>query len=240
VRQRLKQLLKKAGLFIILKTTYEALEQSIGKLTRQWKIKRYFESCPTRKLQIGSGQNILKGWLNTDLKPTKEIVYLDARKRFPFDDYSFDCILCEHLIEHIEYQKGIEFLCECFRVLRPGGKIRIATPDLRFLIELYNTQKTELQNRYISWIVDYFLPNIGIYQDTFVINNFFRNWGHKFIYDYKSLQDAMSRVGFINITRCNVGESDDENLRGLEAHEQIISDEFNRLETLVCEGVKPD
>lgn len=240
MHQKLKQLLKKAGLFIILKTIYEALERSLGKLTRQRKIKRYFESYPARKLQIGSGQNILKGWLNTDLKPAKEIVFLDVRKRFPFDDRSFDYILCEHLIEHMEYQKGIELLCECFRILRPGGKIRIATPDLRFLIELYNPEKTELQNRYISWVVDSFLSNIGICQDTFVINNFFRDWGHKFIYDYKLLQDAMSRVGFINIARYNVGESDDENLRRLEAHEQIISDEFNKLETLVCEGAKLD
>lgn len=231
--------MKKTGLFVVLKAIYEALERNLGKLTRKREIKRYFKSHPVRKLQIGSGQNILNGWLNTDLKTAKGIIFLDVGKRFPFHDCSLDYILCEHLIEHMEYQKSIEVLCECFRVLKAGGKIRVATPDLRFLIELYNPEKTRLQNRYISWAVDSFLPDVGIYQDTFVINNFFRDWGHKFIYDYKTLQDAMSRVGFVNIARCSVGESDDENLRRLEAHEKIISDEFNKLETLVCEGTKP-
>jgi len=34
------------------------------------------------------------------------------------------------------------------------------------------------------YTIDSFLPDAGIYLDTFVINNFFRFWGHKFIYDY--------------------------------------------------------
>lgn len=131
-------------------------------------------------------------------------------------------------------------LHECFRILKPHGKIRIATPDLHFLTELYNPQKTELQERYISWAVDSFLPDIGIYQDVFVINNFFRDWGHKFIYDFKTLQDVMSRVGFVNIKRCTVGESDDKNLQGVEFHGRHITDEFNKLETFAVEGSKSD
>jgi predicted SAM-dependent methyltransferase len=235
-----KKFLKRVGLFVVFKKAYEVFIQCLGRLTRRGKIKRYFESDSIKKLQIGSGRNILKGWLNTDFMPSREIIFLDATKRLPFDDCSFDYILCEHLIEHLEYPKGMELLYECFRVLRLGGKIRIATPDLSFLIELYNQEKNELQNRYISWAVNSYLSEIGIHQDTFVINNFFRNWGHKFIYDYKSLQMVMSRIGFINIARHNAGESDDESLRNLESHGRIISDEFNKLETLVCEGTKPE
>ena len=134
----------------------------------------------------------------------------------------------------------MNLLSECFRVLRQEGKIRIATPDLRFLIDLYNPEKTKLQERYISWAIDTFLPDIKIYRDVFVINNFFRAWGHKFIYDYELLQNAMNRAGFINITPHRVGESDDKSFQGLEAHEQIIPDEFNKLETFVVEGTKPD
>jgi len=75
--------------------------------------------------------------------------------------------------------------------------------------------------------------------DTCVINNFFRGFGHKFIYDYKTVQTFMLAAGFVNIVRRNVGESDDVHLRGIESHGLIIGEEFNRLETLVAEATRP-
>jgi len=202
-------------------------------------IKNYLESHHIRKLQIGCGRNALDGWLNTDLNPTKKVVFLDATKRFPFDDGTFDYVFSEHLIEHLAYQDGVKFIRECYRVLKPGGKIRVSTPDLRFLIELYTENKTRLQEQYIAWAVDSFLPDIGIYEDTFVINNFFKSWGHKFIYDYKTLKSLLENVGFINIKRYAPGVSDDKNLQGIELHGRYIGDEFNKLESIVVEGTKP-
>jgi predicted SAM-dependent methyltransferase len=163
---------------------------------------------------------------------------MDAKKKFPFATNTFDYVFCEHLIEHLNYWDGLRFVQECYRVLRPGGKLRIATPDLRFLIELYRKNKTALQQRYIRWAVTS-QTNFGIYLDTFVINNFFRSWGHKFIYDYKTLKDLMIRCGFGAITQYNPGESDDKNLEGIESHNHEIGDEFNRLESLILEGTKP-
>ena len=216
-----------------------ALRRTFSLLTRRRKIKIYLRSHKTRKLQIGSGVNILKGWFNTDLNPTKEIVFLNVKRRLPFDDRTFDYVFSEHLIEHLNYREGEFLLRECFRILKPSGKIRLATPDLRFLIELCASEKTELQKRYITWAVDLFLPNIRIYQDTFVINNFFQTWGHKFIYDFKTLQDALNRAGFIDVACYNVGESNDINLQNLESHGKHITDEFNKLETMVAEAIRP-
>jgi predicted SAM-dependent methyltransferase len=240
MRELLKQFLP-LGLVNIIKKAREESRRRQIELSRHKKIKTYLESHRIRKLQLGSGDNILEGWLNTDLTPRskKEIVFLDVRELFLFDDCTFDYIFCEHLIEHLEYQEGVDMLSQCFRILKQGGKIRIATPDLCFLIELYNSEKTELQERYISWAVDTFLSDIAIYQDVFVMNNFFRDWGHKFIYDFKSLHTTMSRVGFINITGYNIGESDDNNFRGVESHGRAMPDEFNKLETFVLEGSKP-
>jgi hypothetical protein len=72
-----------------------------------------------------------------------------------------------------------------------------------------------------------------------VINNFVRNWGHEFIYDEKTLCNALERRGFCAITRCQPGESDDENLRGIESHGRRISEDFNRLESIVVQASKP-
>jgi predicted SAM-dependent methyltransferase len=150
----------------------------------------------------------------------------------------------EHFIEHLEYQDGVRLVQECYRVLKPRAKLRISTPDLRFLVELYITNKTELQKRYIVWAI-VTLWNIEtrtdfkIYRDTFVINNFFRSWGHKFIYDYKTLKSVLESCGFINIMQCNLEESDDVNLQGIESHGHEIGNEFNKLESLIHEGTKP-
>ena len=217
-----------------------AVRRTCVKVTNGNRITSYLRSYQIRKLHIGSGMNILKNWCNTDINPSiKQGIFLDARKRFPFDDCTFDYIFSEHLIEHLEYREGIRMFRECFRILKPGGKIRTATPDLRYLVELYNPEKTEIQKREIARIVDTYFSDIGIYQDVFVINNFFRNFGHKFIYDYKILHETMRKTGFINIILCNAGESSDKNLRSLESHGKYITDEINKLQTFVVEGMKP-
>jgi len=207
-------------------------------------IKNYLKQSDITKLQIGCGRNCLDGWLNTDYFPaSKSVVFLDARKRLPFDDDTFDYIFCEHFLEHLTYQEGINMLGECFRILNRGiGKIRIATPDLAFLIDLYNKNRTDLQARYIRHMTDKFLPNSNFYESTFIINNFFYNWNHKFIYNLKVLSESMKKIGYANITKYNVGESDDCELFDLESHADgiYVTDEFNWLETLIVEGVKPN
>jgi len=238
---KIKFFLKKTGLMSVFIPPYRLL----ARLVRPGKIRRYLDSHEVPKLQIGSGPHILEGWLNTDINPDPGIrggrsAFLDARKHFPFKDEIFDYVFCEHLIEHMEYRKGIGMLQECFRVLKPGGKIRISTPDLCFLMKLYDPRKTELQERYISRAVEANMPEIGIQEDVFVINNFFRAWGHRFIYDYKVLKGALESVGFVGVSPQKVGQSSDPNLSALEFHGDIIGEEFNRLETLIVEGMKPD
>jgi predicted SAM-dependent methyltransferase len=90
----------------------------------------------------------LAGWLNTDVDPKGiGVYYLDAGKPFPIQDQSFDYIFNEHLIEHFTYRDGLRVLQECYRVLKPGGAIRIATPDMDKIIGLRSEEKSDLQNR---------------------------------------------------------------------------------------------
>ncbi len=76
------------------------------------------------------------------------------------------------------------------------------------------------------------------YDDTFVINMFFRKWRHKFIYDENVLRRLLEEIGFINLTRCALNESEDEQLVGL-AYESRYPDGFLDLETVTIEGTKP-
>lgn len=215
--------------------------RAIWHIVRSRAIKSYLKSHQARKLQIGAGPNVLEGWLNTDEQPiSRRVIYLDAKKPFPFESGTFDYVFSEHLIEHLTYGEGLSMLRECYRVLKPGGRIRIATPDLETLIALYTPEKSDLQQEYIRWITDMFMPELGIYRDSFVINNAFWGFGHRFIYDRTTLQSAMEEVGLVDITCYAPSESDDEVLRGVESHGKAAGNEaMNRFETMVLEAKRP-
>jgi SAM-dependent methyltransferase len=97
--------------------------------------------------------SLIPGWFNTDLLPTRsEVVYLDATRRFPFKNNTFDYVHSEHMIEHIEYDSALFMLRECIRLLRPGGKIPMSTPDLRVLAGLLFNETTPAQSFYVDWM----------------------------------------------------------------------------------------
>ncbi len=203
-------------------------------------IKKYLRTSRIKKLQIGAGENFLEGWLNSDIDlRSDEKVYLDAKKSFPFEDSTFNYIFCEHTIEHLTYREGLTMLSECHRVLEPGGKIRIATPDLHFLHDLYVSNKSELQKKYLKWAIKKFnIRCLPLDPTTFIINNFFKAWGHKFIYDSNVLRYILENAGFIHIKRCHLNNSDDEELRRLENMGRMPP-VFLELETMFFEATKP-
>lgn len=210
-------------------------------LVRSRLIKHYMNSHQMRMLQVGAGRNILGNWLNTDQYPvSRRVIFMDATKPFPLENSTFDFVFSEHQIEHLTYNEGLSMLRECYRVLKPGGRIRIATPDLETLIALYTHDKTDIQQRYVNWIIEKWLPYASVRKECFVINNAFRHWWHKFIYDRETLRYALESVGFTSVTYYDHGESDDKTLRGIESHGIAIdNEEINRFETMVLEGERP-
>lgn len=207
---------------------------------REKVIRSYLESHQIKMLQIGAGTTLLEGWLSTDIRPLRrEIIFLDATEPFPFENDTFDYVFSEHMIEHISYDDGLSMLQECQRVLKPSGKIRIATPNIENIVGLYSRQESEFDQEYIKWAIDRFMKDTKSYHKSFVVNNFFRGFGHQFIYDPVTLQDAMEKVGFIQVKRYTPGESDDKILCGIESHGQVIGDVRNQFETMVLEAKSP-
>jgi predicted SAM-dependent methyltransferase len=210
-------------------------------MSRGRRIEAYLRAHDVRKLQLGTGRNLRDGWLNTDIhdfRRTGEVIYMDAREPFPLPDVSFDLVYSEHMLEHLPYADGQRCLRECVRVLRPGGRIRVATPSLERLIRLYDSGLSDVQQRYLSWSVDEFVPHADAPLPGFVLNNFLRDWGHEFVYDTQTLRHALEGAGFVDVEEHPVGESGDPGLAGLESHLSDAPD-FNAYETIVAEARRP-
>jgi 2-polyprenyl-3-methyl-5-hydroxy-6-metoxy-1,4-benzoquinol methylase len=60
--------------------------------------------------------------------PEVPIKYADLSERLPYDDGSFEFLSCLEGIEHLEDQ--FAFIRECWRVLRPGGRLLVSTPNI--------------------------------------------------------------------------------------------------------------
>ncbi|MGJ5814176.1 class I SAM-dependent methyltransferase [Paludibaculum fermentans] len=201
-------------------------------------IRNYVASHSARKLQIGAGTNNLAGWLNTDIEPTADQAYLDASVPFPLPDSSFRYVFSEHVVEHIPYEKADVLFKECYRVLAPGGRIRIATPDLTRFIGLFAEHPSAEVADYIKrkearhrW------PNTPD-PAAYILNMQMRSWGHQFVYSPAMLRAALARAKFEEITEYKAGQGDDPALAGVEARPHSVYREMNEYETMVFEAVR--
>jgi predicted SAM-dependent methyltransferase len=84
------------------------------------------------RLNIGAGQSNLPGFIPLDIQTGT-----DASGKLSYGDGTVDEIYCSHCLEHIHHSKVYETLKEWVRVLRPGGRIRIAVPDWEQIFEKY-------------------------------------------------------------------------------------------------------
>lgn len=200
-----KTLYRKA--VFVMKWSYSKLKPIAKRIIRE-EIKPWLKKVRNRKrfklnskvikLHIGCGMLYKKGWVNIDNNSDRNIKKLDInydlRRGIPVYDNSVDYIYNEHFIEHLNYDDGLYFLQECYRVLKPGGVIRIACPDLDQIINSYldpnwreriwvttnNCQEIESRCRMFSFCVTQ-IP-----------------WGHKYVYNKEELRRRLNDAGFKN------------------------------------------
>jgi predicted SAM-dependent methyltransferase len=67
----------------------------------------------------------------------RDVILWDLRRGIPFPDRTFDAVYHSHFLEHIPREAAAGFLAECHRVLKPGGTLRIAVPDLHRILTSY-------------------------------------------------------------------------------------------------------
>ena len=108
------------------------------------KVLALFSGFPERGplLEIPAGEGALAWQLHKlgytvtagDIDPTFckvrviPCIHVDLNRRFPIEDEEFGYVSCIEGIEHL--QDHFQFIRECHRVLKPGGRLVLSTPNI--------------------------------------------------------------------------------------------------------------
>jgi len=80
------------------------------------------------KLDLACGQNRTEGYFGIDIAPGEKVDAVVDLTQFPWpiESDSVEDIVCNHYVEHTP--DLIKFMDEVYRILKPGGKIKVISP----------------------------------------------------------------------------------------------------------------
>lgn len=91
-----------------------------------------------KMLNIGCGATHHPDWINLDVSSHEpSVLSVDINNGLPFSSDSITVCYSSHLLEHLDKEGARYFLAECIRVLKSGGVIRLAVPDLEGIAREY-------------------------------------------------------------------------------------------------------
>ncbi len=174
-------------------------------------------------LNLGCGYRPMKGWINVDQArgPEVQIVW-DIRRGLPFRDGSCAAIFSEHLIEHVSKEEAQRLLAECYRVLEPGGVLRLSTPDAECYLRSYAGDQKFLHHPSFDEEIRTALDRV---------NEMMHEYGHRWAYDAESLTLALRCAGFSRTVEQEFAQSLLPKMQGIDAQARAF-------ESLYVEAVK--
>jgi predicted SAM-dependent methyltransferase len=138
-----------------------------------------------KKLHLGCGKVYIPGFIHVDLMDFDHIDYkIPADKLDVFEDGSVDFIYACHILEHFKRKEVEDVLKEWFRVLKPGGVLRLSVPGFEEIVAIYQ--------RYgdLKLVLG---PLVG--GQTYLYNF------HYMVFDFNLLSELLKKAGFKNVYR---------------------------------------
>lgn len=172
-------------------------------------------------LHVGCGDQRLDGWVNVDRQelPSVDLV-VDVTAGLPFDDAA--ALFAEHFLEHLPLDEALAFLVEAHRVLADGGRLRLSTPNLDWVLATQYAPGT---------------PGGDLRVGALRLNRAFYGWSHRFLWNRPLLAEALAAAGFTDLRWRRHGESEWPAFRNLERHE-TYDDETDLPHVLIVEASK--
>jgi MoaA/NifB/PqqE/SkfB family radical SAM enzyme/predicted SAM-dependent methyltransferase len=161
------------------------------------------------KVNLCSGVQRLPGYLNVDLEGGDVNVDLE-KSLLPLDDHSVDTLVCMSAINYFTFERARELTADMYRVLRPGGIVRVGVQDLTLLTYMYLARDEKF------WFQKGADGNDRFPGKTFgeKLNGFFFGFPTagdkrcKFVYDAETLTALLHDAGFEKVTQKGYRESD--------------------------------
>ena len=164
------------------------------------------------KINLGSGHWKFDDWVNVDLDiESAPDVCANLSGGLPFASGSVALMHTEDFIDQLELEQAAEFLQECHRILAPGGVLRVLTPDMHQLTDLYLNDPEKLTRMWKDFV------GVPLQLDTAgeIFNIGMRFAGHTFLYDEETFKTLTARCGF-DARRVEFQQSEIPALQGLD------------------------
>ncbi|MFN0279518.1 MAG: class I SAM-dependent methyltransferase [Pyrinomonadaceae bacterium] len=200
----------------------------LSRLKVRWLIGRVLRNNKLQMLRrrdsdyvnLGCGGNVLKGFFNIDYGWCRGIdLCWDVSRGIPLPSKSASGVFTEHMLEHFEWQDALNIILpEIKRILKPGGTIRISVPDAEMAIDEYTRAKSAGETSKPWNMPHHDQPNRLHMTPMGEVNNTFRRlyepyyMGHKFGYDFQTLEHFLFLTGFVDIKRVAYMQGRDQNL----------------------------
>lgn len=146
-----------------------------------------------KTLHIGCGKNYLNGLINIDGNIfRKKDIWLDATLGLPFPAGSMQGIYTSNFLEHFNYADALKISREFYRVLKPGGGLRLVVPSLEYAINMYRENNA---SAFSSWPADF--KSIGGRFNNFLLcgNQ------HLLMFDFSFLEELLTDAGFKGVMK---------------------------------------
>ncbi|HYA23181.1 MAG TPA: methyltransferase domain-containing protein [Terriglobales bacterium] len=150
----------------------------------------------------------------------------DLRKRLPFHENTFSAIYASHVLEHLYRSDAQALLCECRRVLRPGGTLRVVVPDLHSMVVDYLNRRragtmSAADNLNARLAFRSPAPPAGnVFVRSYAVWKDFHS--HKWMYDSDSLIHYLEAAGFHQVAQMEFLKSSIPGIEEVEQPERVL------------------
>lgn len=118
-------------------------------LSSFWSVTRVFHSPVVPKnsdgkrlLHLGCGPIDAPGFVNVDANVYPHVHHVvDAYPLALFPSNEFDLVYASHILEHYKRDVVPHVLKEWFRILKPGGILRLGVPNFETIVDIYQHTK---------------------------------------------------------------------------------------------------
>ncbi len=209
------------------------------------------------KVNLGCGPVQPQGWTNVDaslraklaarlplvdkgltalgmLAPTEfgpQVTVHNLQKPLPFSPNTVACIYAGEVWEHFEYPDAARLTGECFRVLTPGGVLRVCVPDgVEFwakYLTLFQSERAKPREQRSAAALR---QHVGMYFREICTRRILGSMGHthKWQFDEIQLIDLFESQGFSDVARMPYHHSRIPDVSAVERYDFLIVEGIKR------------